>query len=338
MIHHSLRRDELPERLGVLDQQIVAALQVNGRATWREIARLVGSSESTVARRAQALISSGAVRCTVIMDPIKCGLGYPVLLQFRCEPAKGRQVALTLAARPDVRFVTVVTGPFDVVAELVVPSKRHLAHFLFEELGQIDGVSHTSTETVLRNFKTAYDWSRNLLGTNVAGESAPQHEGLQSKQVDLDDLDRQLCERLRADGRSGFPQLALELDITESMARRRVEALMTAGALQPITLVDPRLLGYDIELMIWLQVEPTRLEEAAVALAARPEVRYLSATTGYSDLVGEVILRSQDELYTFRIQTLGAMSEIRSVDMALELQTLKRAFLLLDEALGYSPV
>jgi DNA-binding Lrp family transcriptional regulator len=329
-----LRLEEPVERLDALDQRIVAALQIHGRAGWREIAQYVDSSESTVARRARALTASGALLSTVAMNPIKCDLGYPVLLQFRCEPSRGRQVARMLAARPDIRFVTVVTGPFDVVAELIVPSKHHLAHFLFEELALIEGVYHTSTEAVLRNFKTAYNWSSDLLKGPAPQESTPSYEALTGKQVRLDDLDRQLVERLREDGRRGFSQLAATLHITESMARRRVEALVNSGALEPITLVDPRLLGYDIELIIWLQVDLGKLEQVAAALAARPEVRYLSATSGYSDLVGEVILRTQDDLYAFRMQTLGSMPDIRSADMALELQTVKRAFLRLDDDPG----
>ncbi len=317
--------------LDALDQRIVAAMQVDGRASWREIAQLVGSSESTVARRAKALTAAGVIRSTATLDPIKCGLGYPVLLQLRCTPSKGHEVARILAARPDVRFVTIVTGPFDVVAEVIVPSKNHLARFLFEEVAQIDGVIHTSTETVLRNFKTAYDWSRGLLPGRVLPQPPLGYEPFDAKPVDLDELDIKLSEQLREDGRAGYPQLAAALNITESMARRRVEAMVNNGALYPLTLVNPQLLGFDVELFVWLQVDLSKLEEVARSLTARSEVRYLSATIGYSDLVGEVILGSQEDLYNFRMQTLGSMSGIRGLDMALELQTCKRAFLRLDE-------
>ena len=325
------RKEEPIEVLDGLDQRIVAAIQIDGRASWREIAKLAGSSESTVARRVKALTAAGVIRSTATLDPVKCGLGYPVLLQLRCTPSKGHEVARSLAARPDVRFVTIVTGPFDVVAEVIVPSKRHLARFLFEEVANIEGVIHTSTETVVRNFKTAYDWSRRLLPDRVIPEQTMSYESLDSKPVDLDELDIKLAEQLREDGRAGYQQLAAALNITESMARRRVEVMVSTGALQPLTLVDPQLLGFEVEVFVWLQVDLSKLEEVARGLSARPEVRYLSATIGYSDLVGEVILGSQDDLYNFRMQTLGSMSGIRGLDMALELQTCKRAFVRLDD-------
>lgn len=322
--------------LSVLDQRIVAALQVDARASWREIAQLVDSYESTVARRARTLIAVGAIRSTAILDPIRVGQGYPVLLQLRCQPSRVTSVAQVLADHTDVRFVTVVTGPFDVVAELIVSSNRHLARFLFDELASIDGITDISTETVLRNFKTSYDWSRELLDVPLPARISQEASSIRI--VELDGVDRRLVERLAEEGRSGFPELAAALGITESMARRRVEALVSNGALLPITLVDPRLLGFEVELTMWLHVDLSRLEDAAGALTALPAVRYLSATSGYSDLVGEVILRSQEELYTFRTQVLGALPGLRRADLAIELQTLKRAYLRLDQTPGFNPV
>jgi hypothetical protein len=62
-------------------------------------------------------------------------------------------------------------------------------------------------------------------------------------------------------------------------------------------------------------------------LVARPEVRYLSAASGYRDLICEVILPSEEDLYEFETKTLGDLPGIRQVDIGLELQTVKRAFM-----------
>lgn len=307
-----------------LDRRIAAALQVNGRASWRQVARAVGSSESTVARRAQQLIDAGFMRVTAVADPIRCGFGYPVLVQLKCEVGSAEAAGGVLAERPDVRFAALVTGTFDVVVELIVPSRKRLARILLEELPEIEGITQTTTESVLRNFKTAYDWSRDLLGATAAElEPAP---GPPVEGVALNSIDLELLQLLVEDGRRSFSQLAAALDISESMARRRVEALVATGCLRFATFVDPHRLGYDVEALIWMRVDLARLEETASALAARPEVRYLSATSGFSDLVCEVILRSQDDLYAFSTETLGALDAVRQVDFALELATVKRGY------------
>jgi DNA-binding Lrp family transcriptional regulator len=139
-------------------------------------------------------------------------------------------------------------------------------------------------------------------------------------------VDLELLQLLVEDGRRSFAQLAGALDISESMARRRVEALVASGCLKFATFVDPHQLGYDVEVLIWMQVDLARLEETALALSARPEVRYLSATSGFSDLTCEVILRSQDDLYAFSTETLAGLPAVQQVDFALELATVKRGF------------
>ena len=310
-----------------LDQQIAAALQLNGRATWREIARLLGTSESTVARRARALLEPGVIRTTVIEDPLRCGTGYPVLVHLACAPGHAAGVARALDARSDVRFLALVTGTFDVVAEVIVESRDALAEVV-DDLTALPGLVRATSETVLRTFKLAYDWSRPLLESAVPiplpaalDIQAPAHP------VALDGVDRSLIDLLRGDARRSYQELAELQGISESAARRRVDHLIGSGCVTPVVLVDPAFLGYDVEVLFNLRVDLAKLEDVASALVDRPEVRYLSAASGESDLVGEVILRNHDDLYRFRTRVLGGLDAIRNVDTALELRPLRRAYL-----------
>lgn len=312
-----------------LDRKIAAALQIDGRATWRQVARVVGTSESTVARRAQSLLDARAMRVTAVADPIRCGLGYPVLLQLGCDVGAAQDVARALAERADVRFVALVTGTFDIVAEVIVPSRVRLARVLLEELAEIEGIRRTTTESVLRNFKTSYDWSRDLLGE--AGRELATVSVSEGRAQSLDSTDALLLHLLVEDGRRTYAELASKVGVSESMARRRVETMSASGCLRYATFVEPHLLGYDVEVFIWLRVELGRLEEIAAALVERPEVRYVSATSGFSDLTCEAILGSQDDLYAFTTGVLGVLPGVREVDVGLELETVKRGYVRMDD-------
>jgi DNA-binding Lrp family transcriptional regulator len=314
-----------------LDRRIAVALQVNGRASWQQVARVVGRSESTVSRRAHRMFEAGLLRVAAISDPVRCGFGYPVLVQLRCEVGEEMRVAHALADRSDVRFVALVTGSFDIVMELIVPSRRYLAGILLEELPKVGGIEDTTTETVLRNFKMSYDWSRELLGADGEQLEEPVVDRVGRNGGGLDAVDLRLYELLAEDGRRSFSDLAPLVGMSESMVRRRVERLRASGCLRFATLVEPYLLGYDVECVCWAHVDLSRLEETALTLAEHREVRYLSATIGYSDLICEIILRSQDDLYEFSTRTLGNLPGVRRVDLGLELRTIKRAFLLMSE-------
>jgi DNA-binding Lrp family transcriptional regulator len=312
------------EPLDQLDLEIAAALQIQARATWRQIAVAVGSNEHTVRRRGKRLLDSGIVRTTVIMDSIL--IEVRGLLQFTCGPVHALAVGRALAKRGDVRFVALVTGPFDVVAEILAPTSRDLARVILEELPAIPGISGTTTETVLRTFKTSYDWSREILGERAASLDQPPFTDVKVDPASLDGVDRRLVDRLRVDGRTSIADLASSCGVTESLARRRLEHLLSRSGVRPIALVDPHVLGYDVELLLWLRVDLACLGQVAAALAARREVRYISATSGYRDLVCEVILRHQSDAYDFFTTVLATLPGIRQVDTASELVTLKRAY------------
>jgi DNA-binding Lrp family transcriptional regulator len=314
-----------------LDRQIAAALQLHGRATWREVARVVEASESTVARRGRQLLDSGLVRVTGQPDPARLGLGFPVLVQLTCEAGAAKRVAARLAARPDVRFLAIVTSTFDIVLELIVPSRRQLARVLVDEFAGIEGITATTTDSVMRTFKTSYDWSRELLddhGIDVSfgGELRPQGPPPAAAPT-LDETDLQLIQLLGEDGRRSYADLAQAFGISESLVRRRVTALVENGSVFFATLVDPRALGFEIEVLVLLRVNLGELETIATALATRREVRYLAATSGFSDLVCEVILRSPGDLYEFSTEILGGLHGIQSTVLAHELVTVKRAYM-----------
>ncbi|HVA90478.1 MAG TPA: Lrp/AsnC family transcriptional regulator [Chloroflexota bacterium] len=312
------------ELLDQLDQEIAAALQIQARASWRRIAAAVGSNEHTVRRRGKRLLDTGTIRTTVIMDPILVEVRG--LLQFTCGSGHAISVGRALAERGDVRFVALVTGPFDVVAEILAPTSRDMARVILEELPAIPGINGATTETVLRTFKTSYDWSREILGVRASGLDQPPFSDVKVDPATLDVVDRRIVDRLRVDGRYSIADLAASCGVTESLARRRLEHLLTRSGVRPIALVDPHLLGYDVELLLWLRVDLACLEQVATALAARREVRYISATSGYRDLVCEVILRRQSDAYDFFTTVLATLPGIRQVDTASELVTLKRAY------------
>ncbi|MDB5056940.1 MAG: hypothetical protein JWO59_412 [Chloroflexi bacterium] len=314
-----------------LDQRIAVALQVNPRAQWRQIAAMVGTSESTARRHAERMLQTGLLHSTVTADALTPG--FPVLVQFTCDLHRVTEVANRLADRPDVRYLSLVTGRFDVVAEVVVPSRDELARIILAEFPTIPGISHTTTETVLHNFKTSYDWGRDLLGDEVETiPDLPSFPSPTARQFTFDSVDLQLIQQLKRNGRMSYADLANQCSISEPMARRRVEALLTSGGVRAVTFVNPSILGYEVELLVWLRVDFSRLEQIAAALAERREVRYLSATSGFSDLVCEIILPSHGHLYTFFTTVLGTLPGILQADTATELATIKRGFMRIDTA------
>lgn len=323
--------------LDELDRRLVAALAIWARAPWGQIGKAVGASETTVARRYQRIVDAGVLRIAAAPDPVACGMGTPVFVHADCEQGQARVIADRLAQRADARYVALLAGPSHVVAELIAADRAHLTRMLVDELGDMPGVRGTSYGTVLRTFVTRFDWSRELLGDGVTALEVPD-TATPIGPVPLDEVDLAIITELGIDGRRSSADLASRLGVSESMATRRVRALVARGCLHFAPVIDPAQLGFDVEALIRLRVDLPRIEDAATVLREHVAVRYLSVTTGASDLVCEVVLPNSDALYRFITKTLAALPGLREAETSIELVTVKRSFGLYADARIATPM
>src|SRR5215471_7161357 len=121
--------------LDAIDTRIVECLQVDGRASWTQIARQIGVPTSTAFRRGTALLEGNAI----LIATLPTLETYPeesrvYELRVRCRRGAVRSVARRLADRPDARWVAAVTGEFDVSAELVVPQSADLGEIIIDQI------------------------------------------------------------------------------------------------------------------------------------------------------------------------------------------------------------
>ncbi|MEV0088068.1 Lrp/AsnC family transcriptional regulator [Saccharopolyspora sp. NPDC050642] len=318
------------EQLDDLDRRIVAALQVNGRASWTDIAGVVGTSVTTVARRAQQLLADGIVRITTLTRLQQGGDGDLFLVRVSCAAGQQLVTAAALADRPDVRFLAVLTGEHDLIVEIQVPNGAGLHALLVEELQGIPWVRDSVADLVLHTYKIGQDWSRQLLGSaSVLSEPRTLHLCEDSH---LDELDGWIVALLHENGRAGFQSLAKQLGVNESTVRRRCEALFRQGCVETVTLVPAAALGYEAEVLLFVSVEPSKLEAVAARLSEHRGVRFVAALLGQYSLVCEVIMPTTADLYRFVTGTLGRIDGVRSWQANVEALTVKRGFVVVPWA------
>jgi DNA-binding Lrp family transcriptional regulator len=136
--------------------------------------------------------------------------------------------------------------------------------------------------------------------------------------------DEPLLRELARDGRASHAALAAAIHWHESTVRRRIEELRRSGLLYFEVDIDNRVLGLNAHALLWLSVEPARLEEAGQALAVHPEIPFAAATTGPSNLVASAVLRDARHLYEYLTGELAGLPGVSSVQTAPVIRTLKR--------------
>lgn len=313
--------------LDALDRRIVAALQVNPRASWGELGDALGEHQRTVGRRAQRLLDAGVLRTTAIPDDLLTGLGTPVHVGLRARPGMADRVADALAARDDTRGVFVITGSLDVWCEVVVsdPARRH--EILANELPTIDGVITTDSRIVLHTFTTVAEWHAPFLTDPEIAALRPTVEkppARSAESVRLDDVDRQVIDLLHTEGRMSFTAIAERLNFSVPTAARRVAQLQERGVLHLRAEIDPRLLGLTVEAQIEVKPRASGIDACGRALSKHPGVRYCAALAGDYSLLIEVCLAQETELYWF-LNEIGAMDEVVDFNAALITRAYKRA-------------
>lgn len=319
--------------LDPLDRQIAGALQLNGRAAWRDIASVVDSTETTVARRAQRLIDAGIVRVTVSRTPACVGMGQVATVFIRCEPGSPQEVAATIARRPEVWSTGVYAGDADVICQVTVPSGAALAEILLEDLQRIPGVVSSVAEPMTRTFKVSYGWARHLLGDRAADLDVPPVAHQNDGHV-LSESDEAIIEALQPNARLSFAAVAGRLGGNESTVRRRFEALRRQGCVNVATFVPPSVMGFQPPMLMKLVLAPGRLEAAAAALAGYAGVRYMAASLGRLGLLVELNLATVSDVYDFTTRVLGEIDGVSEVHFWTELIALKRAYVRLDHPRG----
>ena len=134
-----------------LDNRIIDILKKDGRASNAGIAREVQVSEGTVRRRLKRLVDDGFIQVMAIPDAAKMGLNSRALVGLQVAPDKIDAAAAALDDLPEVTWVTMTSGQFDIFAWAALPSPEQLGTFLRQKVGSIAGVRRTETFVNLGN-------------------------------------------------------------------------------------------------------------------------------------------------------------------------------------------
>jgi Lrp/AsnC family transcriptional regulator for asnA, asnC and gidA len=150
-----------PERSGMqlddVSKAIIEQLQQDGRRSYAAIGKVVGLSEAAVRQRVQRLIDSGVMQVVAVTDPLELGFARQAMVGIRVTGAL-EPVADALAALPEVDYVVITAGTYDLLAEVVAESDDHLLALISGKIRTIDNVVATETFMYLKLRKQTYSW------------------------------------------------------------------------------------------------------------------------------------------------------------------------------------
>jgi DNA-binding Lrp family transcriptional regulator len=317
------------DTLDAIDRQIIHVINLDPRASFRTIADVVGVSDQTAARRYRRLREVAGLHVTGLIHGPRAGW-VDWLVRLQTTPGSAGALAAALARRPDTRWVRLFAGGTEIVCVLQARTDEQRDALFLRGLPGSRRVVQISAQATLHGFSPVV-WS-GMTGAlsdeqlaRLGPSASPRYD---RADVRLEPEDDPLLAELARDGRATNAALAAAVHWHESTVRRRIAELHAAGLLYFDVDLDDRVLGYDVSAMLWLSVEPARLDETGRAMATHHEIPYVAATSGQSNLVASAIFRDTQHLYEYLSVRLTGLPGVRSVETLPAIGTIKRSGLL----------
>jgi Lrp/AsnC family transcriptional regulator for asnA, asnC and gidA len=146
------------DEISALDKQIIERLQSDGRRPYTQIAAELGVSEAAIRARTNRLIERGVLQVVGVTDPLKLGFDQMAMIGVRCRGDRLLQAAEEIGRLPEVIYVVVTAGAYDLLVEAVCEDSEGLLRFLAQKLRKVAGVESTETFVYLRIVKQTYQW------------------------------------------------------------------------------------------------------------------------------------------------------------------------------------
>ena len=147
------------KNLDTLDNEIIRLLTENGRMPIGEMAKKLNVTSPTIRNRIKALEKNGIFKVSGLIDPNQHQEMITALVAMRIQSAGEMDQILDKIARlPNVAWAGVVTGRYDIIAEVVcVGGKAELYRFTTETILTMGNVLRSETFIIM---KSSNNWLR----------------------------------------------------------------------------------------------------------------------------------------------------------------------------------
>jgi Lrp/AsnC family transcriptional regulator for asnA, asnC and gidA len=151
------------------DIKIISFLQEDGRFPFVKMAKSLGVTEGTIRRKFNRLTNHEIIKTTAICDPYAIGFDAPAFVGVRAVQKEAKRLAKKIAQIPEVQFVALTTGDFEIMTHVVAKSNKLLFKSLIK-ISDLDGVKGTNTFIMLDIYKQKWNLGSILKQDEIKGK------------------------------------------------------------------------------------------------------------------------------------------------------------------------
>jgi len=304
------------------DLRLLHALQIAPRVSWLDAARILGSHPATLARRWERLRASGRAWITAHLagDPAVMILAFA---DIECEPGRRDEAIAALALIPEAVTIDVGTGQPDLMLTLLAPSLTECTERALPRIAAVPGVLSVRSELCTRMHSGGHSWRLAALDR----EEIAAFSRLGARRPapgPVPDAAFGLLPLLARDGRAGTSTLARELGRSPATVHRQLAKVLGSGLLSIRCEVAQGPAGYPVACRWLARVPAGGHAQAAAALGGLRNVRLAASTTGRTNFIIMMWLRTVADVLTAELTLQEKIPEIELVQSTVMMGTAKR--------------
>ena len=131
---------------------------MDGRRAYTTIAKDLGISEASVRQRVARLVRTSIIQIVAVSSPLDLGLIW-AQVHLRVEGDRLEAVAEEIAELPQVDYVSICAGNFDIIVGIVAHDREELMEVLVNRVRTIPGIVQAEFLLNLKILKDNYEWS-----------------------------------------------------------------------------------------------------------------------------------------------------------------------------------
>lgn len=305
-------------QLDELDLMLVRELEADARQSISALSRKLSVSKATVKKRLHRLLDEEAITITTFTDHLSLGFQVWVMIGVSVRPGKIDEVAKNLRSYKSIRRILLTTGRYDLLIYTVFHNASELTDFYDGDLSGIPYLVSAETMIFLDIIKITWNYLND--DTNQYQRHTPR---------DIDELDRKLIRELELCPRETVTNLGRKLGVNRLLAGKKLRSLLADNIIRVVSFAQPSLIGLNVQVCIFVKVQPGQVRLLADSLAAERRVHYICIITGRFQLYLNAVFRDLDEMSDFLRNHLGNYPGVVSHETLTLVAFAKRSYSLL---------
>ncbi|MCZ2401847.1 Lrp/AsnC family transcriptional regulator [Paenarthrobacter sp. Z7-10] len=311
------------------DLALINALQIAPRVSWTDAADILGVHATTLASRWERLRSSGAAWITahLIGEPDKMSLSF---LDVQCDLNRRSPVIDAACAIPEIVTVDEAARNRDLILTVITPTLAELSQQVIPALAAIPGLNRYQVSLCTRLHLGGDNWRLNIL-TRAQQQQFGQRKRTEAAGRDpFPAVSPDMIRMLMRDGRTTAAQMSRELGGHPATVRRQLDRLLASHLLTFRCELAQAYSGFPVTCHWFGRVPADRHDEVARALGSFRNVRLIASTTGSTNFMVGMWLRSVADVISAELAMAERVPELHLVESAVILNSPKRVGWLLE--------